>query len=86
MIDIILKIIIICELLGILIVDILHLAKKPNVQEKKVLRREIPKNIGRFADPIGNYEPYKDDVSHLYKSYIPKQEKKINRRGGDINE
>lgn len=83
MINIILEIIIICELLSILIVNILHLKRKTNVQEKKVLRREVPKNIGRFADPIGNYEPYKDDVSHLYKSYVPK---KTNRRGGDINE
>lgn len=82
MINIILDIIIICELLSILIVNILHLKKKTNVQEKKVLRREVPKNIGRFSDPIGNYEPYKDDISHLYKSYIPK---KTNRRG-DINE
>lgn len=85
MINIILEIIIICELLGILIVNILHLAKKPNVQEKKVLRREVPKNIGRFSDPIGNYEPYKDDISHLYKSYVPEQKKKMNRRG-EINE
>lgn len=82
MINIILEIIIICELLGILIVNILHLKRKTNMQEKKVLRREVPKNIGRFSDPIGNYEPYKDDISHLYKSYIPK---KTNRRG-DINE
>lgn len=82
MINIILEIIIICELLSILIVNILHLKKKTNVQEKKVFRREVPKNIGRFSDPIGNYEPYKDDISHLYKSYIPK---KTNRRG-DINE
>ena len=48
--------------------------KQTSIQSNK---REIPKNIGRFADPLGEYEYYKGD-NNLYKSYVPK---KIQRRG-----
>ena len=48
--------------------------KQTSIQSNK---REIPKNIGRFADTLGEYEYYKDD-NNLYKSYVPK---KSQRRG-----
>ena len=42
--------------------------QKKDIQVTK--GREIPKNIGKFADPLGEYEPYKDK-NKLYKSYVP---------------
>lgn len=68
---------------ALLIHDVIVKVNKPKQAEPRVFKRETPKNIGRFSDPLGNYEPYKDDKTHLYKSYVPK---KVNRRGGDINE
>lgn len=50
-----------------------QLFKRKNKQnDTPVVKREIPKNIGRFADPLGEYEQYKDD-NRLYKSYVPKK-------------
>lgn len=50
-----------------------QLFKRKNKQnDMPVVKREIPKNIGRFADPLGDYEQYKDD-NRLYKSYVPKK-------------
>lgn len=48
------------------------LFKKNKQKNTPVIKREIPKNIGRFADPLGEYEQYKDD-NKLYKSYVPKK-------------
>jgi hypothetical protein len=48
------------------------LFKKNKQKNTPVIKREIPKNIGRFADPLGEYEQYKDD-NNLYKSYVPKK-------------
>lgn len=48
------------------------LFKKNKQKKTPVIKREIPKNIGRFADPLGEYEQYKDD-NNLYKSYVPKK-------------
>ena len=52
-------------------------------QPKIYTKRETPRNIGRFSDPLGNYEPYIDDRTHLYNTYVPK---KTNRRGGETDE
>lgn len=52
--------------------------KKPKQVLTEEKRRQVPKNIGRFADPLGEYEQYKD-TNNLYKSYVPK---KNVRRGG----
>ena len=49
-----------------------ELFKKNKQNNKPVIKREIPKNIARFADPLGEYEQYKDD-NNLYKSYVPKK-------------
>lgn len=68
---------------ALLINNLIVKANKPKQVERKTLNREPQKNVGRFADPLGEYEAYKDDVSHLYKSYVPKKE---NRRGGSLNE
>ena len=58
--------------------------KEPQKESHRVVyKRETPKNIGRFADPLGEYEAYKDEKTHLYKTYVPKR---VNRRGGDMNE
>lgn len=46
--------------------------RKTKQNDTPVVKREIPKNIGRFADPLGEYEQYKDD-NKLYKSYVPKK-------------
>lgn len=56
--------------------------RKPKQMDSQQIKREVPKNIGRFADPLGEYEKYKDD-NMLYKSYVPK---KSTRRGGIDNE
>lgn len=50
-------------------------------KDKAIQKRIVPKNIGRFADPLGDYEPYKDE-NNLYKSYIPTK----NIRRGDKDE
>ena len=50
-----------------------QLFKRKNKQnDTPVVKREIPKNIGRFADPLGDYEQYKDK-NRLYKSYVPQK-------------
>ncbi len=46
--------------------------KKNKQNNTSGVKREIPKNIGRFTDPLGDYEQYKDD-NRLYKSYVPKK-------------
>lgn len=46
--------------------------KKNKQNDTPVVKREIPKNIGRFADPLGEYEQYKDK-NRLYKSYVPQK-------------
>lgn len=46
--------------------------KKSKQNAPVVMKREIPKNIGRFADPLGEYEQYKDN-NKLYKSYVPQK-------------
>lgn len=46
--------------------------KKNKQKDTPVVKREIPKNIGRFADPLGEYEQYKDK-NRLYKSYVPQK-------------
>lgn len=53
------------------------LYKKNTTQEpiNKAVKREIPENIGKFDDPLGGYEKYKDKDSKLYRS--------INRKVAD---
>lgn len=46
--------------------------KKHKQNNTPVVKREIPKNIGRFSDPLGEYEQYKDK-NRLYKSYVPQK-------------
>lgn len=46
--------------------------KKNKQNSEPVVKREIPKNIGRFSDPLGEYEQYKDK-NRLYKSYVPER-------------
>lgn len=58
---------------ALIVNDFIDSFKKRNKQnDTPVVKREIPKNIGRFADPLGEYEQYKDD-NKLYKSYVPKK-------------
>lgn len=68
-------------MLAILIHDLFTITKKPKQVEQKVYKREVPKNIGRFADPLGEYDRYKDKVTNLYTSYVPKKTKR-----GEIDE
>ena len=50
--------------------------------DKKVIKRAVQKNYGKFADPIGeSYEQFKDVKTKLYTTYEPK--KKM-RRGEDV--
>ena len=58
---------------ALIIHDFIDLLKKRNKQkDTPVIKREIPKNIGRFSDPLGEYEQYKDK-NRLYKSYVPQK-------------
>lgn len=34
----------------------------------KTVKREAPENIGKFADPLGGYEKYKDKDTQLYRT------------------
>ena len=66
---------IVYSFIGCFFALIIHdVIKKPkNKVKDSSLKREIPKNIGRFADPLGEYEQYKDK-SGLYKTYIPSKQ------------
>lgn len=55
-----------------------RLFEKQAKNETKELQRTVPKNIGKFRDPMGEYEKYKDETN-LYKTYVPT---KNVRRGG----
>ena len=57
---------------ALIIYDAIKKTKKNKVKDS-LLKREIPKNIGRFADPLGEYEQYKDK-NGLYKTYIPSKQ------------
>lgn len=61
--------------LALIIHDVIRIPK--NKIKDNSPKREIPKNIGRFADPLGEYEQYKEQ-NGLYKTYIPDIQK---RRG-----
>ena len=67
-------------LLAILLHDLIGLIpnRVKQVEEMSPKKRQIPTNIGRFSDPLGEYEHYKDDKTHLYKTYVPE---KSSRRG-----
>lgn len=56
---------------------------KPHKDEPEVKVREIPKNIGRFSDPLGSYEKYRDEETGLYRS--KSNRKVVNRSGEDSN-
>ena len=60
---------------ALIIHDVIRIPK--NKIKDNTQKREIPKNIGRFADPLGEYEQYKEQ-NGLYKTYIPDIQK---RRG-----
>lgn len=51
--------------------------------QTKVKTREIPENIGRFSDPLGSYDKYKDTETGLYRS--KSNRKVVNRSGEDSN-
>lgn len=51
-------------------------------KEQKPKEREIPKNIGRFSDPLAGYDKYRDENTDLYRSVKRKVE---NRVGEDSN-
>ena len=53
----------------------------PEKEEPETKVREIPKNIGRFSDPLGSYEKYKDEETGLYRS--KSKRKVVNRSGED---
>ena len=62
--------------LGVFIHDFITLRVKPKQAEVKAIRREVPENYGKFADPIGEYEQFKDVKTNLYTSYVPKRRKR----------
>lgn len=55
----------------------------PEKEEPEIKAREIPKNIGRFSDPLGSYEKYRDEETGLYRS--KSNRKVVNRSGEDSN-
>lgn len=58
---------------ALIVNDFIDSFKKRNKQnDTPAIKREIPKNIGRFSDPLGEYEQYKDK-NRLYKSYVPQK-------------
>lgn len=52
-------------------------------EEPEIKVREIPENIGRFSDPLGCYDKYKDEDTGLYRSKTKR--KVVNRSGEDSN-
>lgn len=67
-------------LLAIVVRDLFK--PKPKQVEKQVIRRVVPVNYGKFADPIGEYEQFKDERTNLYTSYVPKKKS----RRGEVSE
>lgn len=43
--------------------------RKTSQIKNRRISREIPPNYGKFADPLGEYENYKDK-NNLYKTYV----------------
>lgn len=62
-------------LITLLIHDLL-LFKKESKESKTLKLKKVPAHVKQFADPLGDYDSYKDKRSNLYNTYATKREKR----------